>query len=404
MAEREGRFRVVLFEPDSAAAAIAATALAGDRELALAGTARDRRSLVEEMTRSHPDVVVIELSAAGDDVASFIRELMNAAPQASVVVTGRNTPAKNVARAITAGASTFLPKPYQAEELLSTIREIAQAAENRASRAPISLPSQRTDRGVIVTVFSPKGGVGTTTVATSLAMALVSRKHARVGVVDLDLQFGDVGVALNLKGESNFADLLGHSGPIDEIVVEDVFVTHRSGLRALLAPNDLAVVEAVDSDQVQRVLDQLRDHFDYVVCDLHATLDDLSLAALRVADRVVLVTTPEVPALRNLRRVINATASMLSQEKTIVVANRTPGKVGVSVADMERALGMSIAVRIPSDGVGVTQAINQGVSVLNGPSRGVGRSLIDLANLVSREAVRRPAARRDIAQTAGVER
>ena len=392
MGEREPRVRVAMFEPDPAVAAVAANGISAETEMALVATVRDRRALIDEIATSRADVAVVDLAGADEDIATLVREILNRAPQTCVIVTGRNPRATLVGRAIAAGASTFLPKPYQAEELVSTIREIDRIgfeARRQKTAARLALPSA--DRGVVVTVYSPKGGVGCTTVATSLAVLLAARRDRRVGIVDLDLQFGDVGVALDLKGQNSFADLLGHGGSIDASVVEDMFVAHASGLRALLAPDELAVVEAVDGEQVVRVLDRLRDHFDYLVCDLHSTLDDLSLAALRAADQVVLVTTPELPSLRNLRRVINATASMLARERTLVAVNRAPGKVGIGVAEIERYLGMSVAVRIPSDGVRVTQAINQGLSVLDASARGrVGRSFTELAKLVTRDVARRP--------------
>src|SRR5439155_625034 len=117
-----------------------------------------------------------------------------------------------------------------------------------------------------------------------------------VALVDLDLQFGDIGIALDLKSANSLADLLNHVDSIDQQLVDEVFVKHASGVRALLAPENLASVPSIDPDRVARVVAQLRPHFQYIVCDLWSSLEDLTLATLRMAARVILVTTPELPA------------------------------------------------------------------------------------------------------------
>src|SRR5262249_28399880 len=176
-------------------------------------------------------------------------------------------------------------------------------------------PAPRVRRGSLIAVYSPKGGVGTTTVATSLAVALAAR-NARVAVVDLDLQFGDVGVVLDLKSNSGIGDLLGTEGAVDDGIVGEVFARHSSGVQALLAPADPTDMGSVDVAAVIKLLERMRASFDYVVLDLWSALEELALATLRAADRVVLVTTPEVPSLRHLRRIMNATGPLLGTDRT----------------------------------------------------------------------------------------
>jgi pilus assembly protein CpaE len=250
----------------------------------------------------------------------------------------------------------------------------------------------------VIAIYSPKGGVGCTTIATNLAIALAQRSRRPVAIVDLDLQFGDVGIALDLRSANSIVDLLDHVDAIDDALVDEVFVKHRSGVRALLAPENLALVETIDPDRVISTIDQLRDHFRFVVCDLWSSFEELTLAALRTADRVVLVTTPELPALKNIRRVINATAPLLSEERTLVVLNRYPGKVGLPLADIERGLARTVAVTIPSEGVGITEAINQGISLFDARARvGVraSRGIERLAQLIAKPPERKAAPQRE---------
>jgi pilus assembly protein CpaE len=357
---------IILCEPDAAAAETARAALAGDDGLRVAATSATFSDLLEQVGRTGADVVVLDASAL-TDIASGVRELLAAAPECCVVVTGLDLPPTAVARAVTAGARGFLLKPYPPSELVRTVREAHQSlVALRGAQRPQSTGGP--PRGKLIVVYGPKGGVGTTTIATSVAIALATPKR-RVALVDLDLQFGDVGCVLDLRSANSIIDLVDHPSRIDSNMLAEIMPKHSSGVRALLAPEGHMELASVSADQISLVVDELRSHFDYIVCDLWSSLDELTLAMLRLADRVVLVTTPELPALKNLRRAITATGNLLLDERTLVVVNRLPGKVGISVGDIERNVGKPIAVGIPSDGVGVTEAINQGVSVFDHRAR-----------------------------------
>jgi pilus assembly protein CpaE len=308
-----------------------------------------------------PDVVVLDV-AATRDVPGVIRKLATSCPDTYVVVTGAGAPPTLMSRAVAAGARGFLIKPYTVDELVVTVREVVDNARSATYARP---RVERARRARLIAAYSPKGGVGTTTTATSVAVALASAANTRVALIDLDLQFGDVGAVLDLHSANSIAELLGH----DELgidLIEETFVRHSSGLRVLIAPDDLQVVSTIDPDQVIRMLEQLRPFFDYIVCDLWSSFEDLTIGVLRSADRILLVTTPELPSLRNVQRVLNSTRHDIQlDERALVVANRFPGKTGLSREDMTKAVGRPIAATIPSEGVSVTDAINRGVSLLD---------------------------------------
>jgi len=385
MIDGMGSIRVLLLETEPATATQARDALAGDDRLLLVGTVADHASLLDQLGATYAQVAVVDLAGLRGDVGPAVREILARAPECCVIVTGANVAPGVVSRAVTAGARGFLLKPYQPDDFVATIREAYINFQELRRLQRIERPLGSTARpGAVIAVYSPKGGVGCTTIATNLAVALARRSKATVALIDLDLQFGDVGIVLDLKSANSVADLLNHVGAIDASLVDEVFVRHSSGVRALLAPDDLASVPAIDPDRVARVVDQLRPHFQYIVCDLWSSLEELTLATLRMADRVVLVTTPELPALRNLRRVMSATGLLLQDERTLLVANRVPGKAGIGLAEIERGLGRSIAATIPSEGIGITEAINRGISILDERARAkAGGSYRKLAEIVA---------------------
>lgn len=359
---------VMLCEPDAAAAGAAREALAADAGLRVSAIAPTFSELLESVGRAGADIVVLDAGAV-EDVSRGVRELLAVGPECCIVVTGADIPPAAVSRAVSAGARGFLLKPYPPAELLRTVNEAHQSLLRlRKAQRPLAAAPSGPARGKITVVYGPKGGVGSTTIATSIAIALADPKK-KIAIVDLDLQFGDVGCILDLRSANSVVDLLGHSNAIDAQVLAEIMPKHSSGIRALLAPEGHTELASISADQITSLIDQLRGHFDHIVCDLWSSLDELTLAMLRLADRVVLVTTPELPALKNLRRTITATGNLLLDERTIVVVNRLSAKVGVGLSDIERNVGKPIAIGIPSDGIGITDAINHGVSVFDHRSR-----------------------------------
>jgi pilus assembly protein CpaE len=378
----ENSFGIHLVDPDHEMVARlrAAIPASGLRLLGSHGTADQA---LPTILSTSPDVVVLDV-AATKDVPATIRKLAASCPDTYVVVTGAGAPPALMSRAVAAGARGFLIKPYGVDELVSTVREVVENARNIAQARPRAAPAKR---GRLLAVYSPKGGVGTTTTAANLAVALASKANARVALIDLDLQFGDVGALLDLHSANSIAELIGH----DELgleLIDETFMKHSSGLRVLVAPDDLEVVSTIDPDEVIRLLEQLRPFFDYIVCDLWSSFEDLTVGVLRSADRVLLVTTPELPALRNLQRVLNSARSDVQlDDKVLVVANRFPGKTGLSREDMTKAVGRPIAATIPSEGVSVTDAINRGVSLLDARLHTkIARNYHDLAAMITKQA------------------
>ena len=383
-------FTMIALESDPVAMQAVRTASSGD-QISLIAIVSDLATLVSTVSDRRPAVVLIDLAQAGPDPAGAVRAVLAVSPESCVVVTGADATPVVISRAVSAGARGFILRPFEAEELLNTIREAhGNLTELRRLQRGDSVPVR--GRGAIIAVYSPKGGVGCTTIATNLSVALASRSKRPVAIVDLDLQFGDVGVALDLRSANSVIDLVAHADAIDGRLIDEVFVRHESGVRALVAPEHVSAAESADPERIVHAVEALRDHFAFVICDLWSSLDDLSLGILRVADRIVLVTTPEVPALKNIRRASAATP-LLSDDRTLIVLNRHPGKAGVSIADVERNLGRRVGSTIPSEGVGVTDAINQGISMFDSRARvRAGRSYMKLADALLHESRPVPAA------------
>jgi pilus assembly protein CpaE len=219
-------------------------------------------------------------------------------------------------------------------------------------------------RGRIVTVFSAKGGCGKTTLATNMAAILADRGRRDVCLVDLDLAFGDVAIALQVFPAHTIADAAPLGDTLDFGALQALLTPHSPGLTTLVAPVEPGSGEKIPASLVSRILEVLRDHFDYVIVDTPPAFDDHVLSAFDLSDLVALIATLDIPALKNLKLTLE-TMELLNypRERWRVVLNRADSKVGLSIGEVEKSLKTQIAAQIPSSR-DVPAAINRGVPIV----------------------------------------
>jgi pilus assembly protein CpaE len=235
--------------------------------------------------------------------------------------------------------------------------------------------------GRVITVFSAKGGCGKTTLATNLAISLAHGGSRRVCIIDLDLAFGDVAIMLQLVPEKTIADLIPVADRIDETGIRQMLTPYCPGVDAMLAPVQPAVAEEVTRDLVADLIELARAMFDYVVIDTPPHFNDVVLAALDASHLYVLVATPDLPALKNLRVTLDMFEMLdYQRDHRVVVLNRADARVGLTAADIERVIRVPIASHVPSSR-DVPISVNKGVPiVLDSPGHPVSTAIRELAN------------------------
>ncbi len=219
-------------------------------------------------------------------------------------------------------------------------------------------------RGRIITVFSAKGGCGKTTLATNMAAALADKGRREVCLVDLDLAFGDVAIALQLFPAHTIADAVPLGEYADFGAVQALLTPHSPGLTTLVAPVEPGSGEGIPASLVSRVLQVLRDHFDYVIVDTPPAFDDHVLSAFDLSDVVALIATLDIPALKNLKLTLE-TMDLLNypRDRWRIVLNRADSKVGLAIGEVEKSLRATISAQLPSSR-DVPAAINRGVPIV----------------------------------------
>jgi len=239
-----------------------------------------------------------------------------------------------------AGARGFVARSSAQAELLESLHQLWQMEAERAPQKPKERVEEAkpTKQGKIISVFSAKGGVGCTIIATNLAVAMRMQSRRSVVLFDADLRFGIAGVMLNLWADSTIGDLVRYSDELTHDLVDSVLVPHSSGIKVLLPPLNLEAAEEITSQQVMRILEIIRRGYDFIVVDMATSLDETTLALLDASFRIVFVTTPEVPALRNTRRMVELAQGLgYPREKIILVGNRFSATWGIRLREIGRA-------------------------------------------------------------------
>jgi len=316
------------------------------------------------------DVLLLDINMPGMDGIATAEQLSVRAPAASIIMMSVQGEPDYLRRAMLAGAREFLVKPFSSDELAASIRQVHQR-ERRKFDGAVSKPAptnehaepQRRVLGQVVTFFAPKGGVGRTTLAVNFAVAAKMELNKKVALVDGGLQFGDVGVLLNLNPKNHsIADVAREMAGGDLDTLDATLVDHSSGVRVLMAPPSPEMAELITPDHIAKIISALRQTHDLVVIDSTALLQDATLAFFDQSDVILTVLTLEITNIKNIRQFL-ALADQLGygEDKVQLVLNRADSGYGIRLQDVESSIGRKIQHSVVSDGNTVVFALNRGV-------------------------------------------
>ena len=327
-----------------------------------------------------PEVLLVGPLAPTHEVLTLAARLDVQCPGTSVVLVAEPTP-ETWQAAMRAGIRDLLPPDSPPAEIVAAVERAGAAA---ADRRRVLRPLEETARytGRVITVASPKGGVGKTTVATNLAVGLTAGAPQSTVLVDLDVQFGDVAYALGLVPEYTLPDAVHGPASQDTMVLKTFLTQHPSGLFAVCGSESPAAGDTVTGDDVSRLLQALSREFRYVVVDTAPGLSEQTLAAIDRATDVVLLSSMDVPGVRGLRKEVQVLGELgMIPAGRHVVMNLADPRGGLSVRDVEMAIGCGVDVVVPRSPA-VPASTNQGVPIL--ASNGRDPAAKELRRLVSR--------------------
>ena len=369
---------------------VVGSAASGGESLALAG-------------QLLPDVVLMDINMPDMDGIAATEKLSAQVPTTSVVMMSVQGEADYLRRSMLAGAREFLVKPFSSDELTASIRQVYTREREKQSRMSVMPPAASVGGGggsassedggrdgQVIAIFSPKGGVGRTTVAVNVAVAAATELGKSVVVMDGSFQFGDVGVLLNLNPKNkSIADLVPELEAGDPESLDTFVINHSAGISVLLAPPSPEMAELITPAGVKRVLEALRRRHDLVIVDCTSWFNETTLSILDSADTVLTMLSLEITSIKNMRLFLEV-ADQLGYEpnKIKLVLNRADSSLGIRVSDVESSIGRKVDHTIVSDGRSVVYALNRGVPFfLSNREAQVSQDILRLAQAVAGERV-----------------
>jgi pilus assembly protein CpaE len=324
------------------------------------GTALNAEAAITEVRRLHPDVVLMDVNMPGQDGIKATQVMAAEPPYVPVILMSVQEDREYLRRAMQAGAREFLVKPFSGEELASALRRVNQLEKLKrapaavpleaAPTAPVEVVEKRSTTGRIVLVFSGKGGIGKSLLAVNLAAALAKDREGRTALVDLDLQFGDLGVLLGLESGRNVYQVVEAFPNVDADFIEALMPKAPGDFRVLLGPQSPEFADLVTAEHARTILTILQANFDYVVVDTSAHLGEVTLEALERADRIVVIVDLSLPAVKEAKLALRVFQRLgITNDRIKVVLNRADSNTGITSTQVESSLEIKIAARLPTD-------------------------------------------------------
>lgn len=366
-----------------------------DANIEVVGAARTGREAIEQAQQTKPDVIIMDINMPDMDGITATQEIKRKLPFAQVVILSVQSDPSYMRRAMLAGARDFLTKPPMIDELTDAIRRAGAMAHDERKKSAQAFPSspvegapasatQAASQGKVIAVYSPKGGTGCTTIATNLAIAFKTEDR-RVALIDANLQYGDVAVFLNEQGKNTILDLALRADELDPDIVQEVMVTHRtSGIDILAAPPRPEMADKITGEQFTKLIEYLRRFYNYIIIDSATFLTDVVQSALDVANVILLVTTQDIPSIKNCNLFLTlADAVGIKRERIMFVMNRFDKRVAITPERVGESLRQPIVIALPFDEKIPVNAINRGVPfMIDNKSQPIGKSILTVVDMI----------------------
>jgi pilus assembly protein CpaE len=316
---------------------------------------------IQELQRANADLLFLDLAEDTGRGIKLAQYLSENNPNLRIIAAGSTLAPEVLLSAMQAGVSEYLTKPVRPEALVEVLDRV-----QRKLVAPAQAQAESRTPAEVFTVFSVKGGCGTTTVATNLAVQLHQLTGRKTLLVDLDIELGTAAPLLGLQPRFSFLDMIRNLHRMDADLMKSYLEPHESGIHLLASPFSPDRTDAIPEDQIRKLLQFLREQYDYIVVDTPKSFWPGTVAALEEADRVFLVTVVDLPSLRNIKRFMPLLerASGRKEEKLRLVVNRYHRDGVITLEEVENTVGLKVHRTLCNDFESVIDSVNSGTPVV----------------------------------------
>ncbi len=350
-------------------------------EIDVVAQAMTAKETLEKAKALQPDVILVDCNLPDLNGFAAAELLTNEMPYAGVILMGLQDGPENLRRAMLAGAKDYIVKPFPYDELLHAIKQVDSIIRKRR------ISEKATKEGKVITVFSPRGGVGKTVLVANLALALATNKDLKIAIVDASLQFGDVAMLLNVTPKASIADMVTDIEHLDESVLTRYMLSFNENTRILPAPFQPEKAEHVISNHVAEIIKLLKKHFDFIVIDTASIFNDVNLTIFDVSDLLLLISSPDITTTKNIRLSLETLSTLgYPHDKIALILNRANAKAGLDLSEMEKSINREFFATLPTDSELVLSSINRGVPfVLSHPNSQLSHDVFSLAKEIQGE-------------------
>lgn len=377
--------RVFIVSPDQETTNSLVEHLSKVEDIEIVGESGTRESTLNIIGEFLPNVVLIDEDVE-DGPYGLAEELTQRFVNMAVIILGKPTQEDYMRKLLQVGARDFIDKPIVPAVLVESIYRAHEYEKKRKVLLPsVTVAETRNRKAKIISVFSNKGGVGTTTIAVNLAVTLAKFFQRRTLLWDLDLYHGIVAVATNVVQRRHLTDLLNEIQYMDEELFESYLERHESGLAVLPAPFTPEFGDFVSAEHVTRILNLARERWDYIIIDNPSFFNEPTIAALRQSDLILIIGSLDLGTIKNIKACLMVMDKLnFSRAKIKLVLNRVGREFGIFPKDIENTLKIPVYATIPADAKSVLTGLNQGVpAAISSPDTDFGRSINSLAQIVT---------------------
>jgi pilus assembly protein CpaE len=356
---------VLLVSKDQAVIDATRSALADEENVSLVDQEVTSGNLISIINRTQPDVILLDFAFLKQPF-NLLDRLAADFPASTLVAILSDADLAQSDRVVLSGARAFIIFPYRPGKLQITIQRMIELKERTQMRqADESETVKKESARHTFTVFSPKGGTGTTTIAANLAISMHKALKEDVLLVDGKHLFGHTALYLNLRTANSITDLIAHAGMLDQQLINQVVVKHVSGIHVLPSPNSITQAQGIRPEDLYKVIQSLQSVFPHIIIDAGNNLNENSVTYLDASDKILLVFNPDLASMRDVGMFMEISASLsYPKEKTLLIVNRAGRKADVKNTEIENILKMEIFGTIPADDELALSSLNEGVPIL----------------------------------------
>lgn len=345
-------------------------------------------TLLPAIAETQPDIILLDYGFQSRNFFELVDKIASEYPMCAVVVILPEQEVVNSERVVLSGARAFLIFPYKQDMLVNTIKRVMELMERSQTFTMPTAVKEITEKPKnTFTVFSPKGGAGTTTVAANLAISLHKQLKEDVLLIDGKHLFGHLSLCLNLRTGNSITDLITHAGTLDQRLIKQVVVRHVSGVYVLPSPNSITEAQGIRPEDLFKVVQGLQHVFPNIIVDGGNNLNENTVTYMDLSDRVLLVLNPDLASLRDVRQFIEVAKTLsYPPQKTLLILNLIGRKADVKREEIEQILNMKIFGRIPADENLALTCLNEGVPiVLKNPHHPISKAYEEITSALVKQ-------------------